>query len=251
MSVKLLLTNDDGYYSEGLQTLKSYLKELGEVWVVAPYKERSTTSHSMTLNRAVELRKVEEREYISDGTPVDCVYLALNVVLKGRPPSMVISGINRGANLGTDIYYSGTVAAAREAALKGIPSVAISLVEGRDFKRAAYYSKQIIEELLKLKIPRGVFFNINIPGGRDIKGIRITKPGVRHYPQVASLVKKEDSKEYYILGGGLPVEDGDKEDTDGYWTNRFWITITPLSIDISIYKEMIPGLDRLTTMVEL
>src|SRR5258705_9730745 len=179
---RILLTNDDGIHSNGLIKLEEALREVGDVYVVAPASEMSGASHSLTLARPLRIRHIDDRHWSVDGTPTDCVTLALNKILKPEEmPDICVSGINHGANLGDDATYSGTVAGALEATILGVPGIAMSLVarDNWDFTTAAQFAVKAAEKVLKEGLPDGTLLNINVPLG-DIKGVRVTRQGIKN-----------------------------------------------------------------------
>ncbi len=237
----ILISNDDGIRSEGIKTLARALRRVGEVYVVAPDRERSAASHSLTLHRPLRAEKVELRQYAVDGTPTDCITLAVGVILPRRP-SIVVSGINRGWNLGEDISYSGTVSAAMEGTLLGIPSIAISLVgeEKFDFRIAANFAARLTRRILKKGLPRDTLLNVNVPqmpAKMKIKGYRITRQGKRVFDDV--VVEKVDprGKKYYWIGGDMVKWEGGK-DSDFYAISKGYISITPVHLDMTNYSSM-------------
>src|SRR5215831_1283159 len=174
---KILVTNDDGHFSEGIESLAKALEVIGEVWVVAPASEQSATAHSLTLTRPLRARQIAERRYSVDGTPTDCVLLALTKILPERP-DIVVSGINHGANLGDDVTYSGTVAGALEASIFKVPGIAVSLAaRDGDFTPAANFAADLTVKVLKEGLPTGTILNVNVPAG-EIRGARLTHQGV-------------------------------------------------------------------------
>ncbi|MCX8160346.1 MAG: 5'/3'-nucleotidase SurE [Candidatus Saccharicenans sp.] len=231
-----LLTNDDGYFAPGLNALAEELRRVGQVYVVAPDREKSSISLALTLRRPLRAEKIDKNTYAVDGTPADCVYIALRHILP-REPDLLISGINRGANLGCqDVSYSGTVAAALQGTFLGIPSIAVSLMGARtsngriyDFKRAAALVRPLVETILKNGLPPGVYLNINIPP-LPTKGIKITRLGEKRYSP--ELVRKKDprGKTYFWIGFSDPKGVGPK-DSDVHVVDRGWISVTPLQID--------------------
>lgn len=240
MKPLFLLTNDDGFFSEGIQALAQRLKGLGEIFIVAPDREKSATSLSLTLRRPLRVQKVSPRIFAADGTPADCIYLALKKLLPRRP-DLIISGINRGPNLGQqDIAYSGTVAAALQGTFLGIPSVAVSLLpdfRGKfHFSQAARFSRSLILILHKKKLPSGLTLNINIPAP-PVKGIKITRLGEKRYDP--EIIEKKDPREniYYWIGTGNPQVKGN-EGTDVRVVSRGFISITPIHKDLTDYKAM-------------
>ncbi|MER3630862.1 MAG: 5'/3'-nucleotidase SurE, partial [Blastocatellia bacterium] len=184
----ILITNDDGYHSEGIEALEVAMREIGEVYVVAPASEQSGASHSLTLARPLRIRQVDENHWTVDGTPTDCVTLALNKILPPeKRPNICLSGINHGANLGDDATYSGTVAGALEATILGVPGIAVSLVANRtyDFDESARVARRIAEKALAEGLPPFTLLNVNVPKGIP-KGIKITKQGVKSARPVIS-----------------------------------------------------------------
>jgi 5'-nucleotidase len=234
----ILVTNDDGIRSEGLTSLAASLEPLGEVYVVAPDRERSAASHSLTLHRPLRMDKVGEREHTIDGTPTDCIILALGGVLP-RKPDLVVSGINRGANLGEDTIYSGTVSAAMEATLLNIPSIAVSLVLGKnmDFSAAAAFSAKLAGRVLSEGLPPDTLLNVNVPNSSEVCGQRITRLGKRAYGDV--VIKKVDprGKNYYWIGGDLEKWEG-SDDSDFQTIEDGLVSITPLHLDMTNYSSI-------------
>jgi len=238
--VAILLSNDDGVASEGLRALQEKLASLDEVWVVAPDRDQSAVSHSLTLQRPLRIEQVGPRTFAVDGTPTDCVNLAINGILRERP-RLVISGINRGANLGDDITYSGTVSAAMEATLLGVPGIAVSLVgtEQFDFAAAADFTNRLATRLLRDSLPPDTLLNVNVPPlpAAAIKGFALTRQGKRRYGD--AIVEKVDprGKKYYWIGGG-PLDFVDAEGTDFNAVHRDLISITPLHLDLTNYRSL-------------
>ena len=239
MKKTILVSNDDGIHSEGIKALARALKRVGEVFIVAPDRERSAASHSLTLHRPLRVEKIGPNAYAIDGTPTDCINLAVNGILKKRP-DLVVSGINKGGNLGDDVTYSGTVSAAMEGTLLGIPSFAISLVsisrENFDFKNAARFAARLARFILKNRLPKDTLLNINVPDVDEIKGYRITKQGKRLYGD--AIVEKVDprGKKYYWIGGDILKWEGG-EDTDFKAITNNFISITPVHLDMTNYAS--------------
>ncbi len=229
----LLLSNDDGYHSEGIQVLADALDGVGEVWVVAPDRENSAVSHALTLSRPLRMRRMAERRFIVDGTPTDCVTLGICEVLKGRTPDLVVSGINFGANMGVDVHYSGTVSAAFEAAILGVPAVAVSLVVGEPFTfvHAAHFARVLGVRVLKEGLPAGALLNVNVPACQP-QGVRFTRLGERRYTE--GVVEDTDprGKTCYWIGGGDPVWEN-IPGTDFAAVGEGYISITPLHLDMT------------------
>ncbi len=212
---------------------------MGEVFIVAPDRERSAASHSLTLHKPLRVEKIGPNAYAINGTPTDCINLAVNGILKKRP-DLVVSGINKGGNLGDDVTYSGTVSAAMEGTLLGIPSFAISLVsisrENFDFKNAARFAARLARFILKNRLPKDTLLNINVPDVDEIKGYRITKQGKRLYGD--AVVEKVDprGKKYYWIGGDILKWEGG-EDTDFKAITSNFISITPVHLDMTNYAS--------------
>ncbi len=235
----ILVSNDDGIMSEGLRALEEALKRIGSVYVVAPDRERSASSHSLTLHRPLRVQKLSARRFAVDGTPTDCVTLAIHGGLLPGRPDVVVSGINMGGNLGEDISYSGTVSAAMEGTLLGIPSIAISLVAKRkfNFKDASLFGVRIVKHVLQKGLPKDTLINVNIPQGR-VRGYRITRQGKRIFGGDV-VVEKTDprGKKYYWIGGNMLRWEGG-EDTDFAAISKGYISITPIHLDMTNYSAM-------------
>lgn len=234
----ILVTNDDGYRSDGIKRLASALKRIGDVYVVAPDRERSAASHSLTLHRPLRVEEVGRKSYAVDGTPTDCVTIAIGSILPRRP-DLVISGINKGSNLGEDTLYSGTVSAAMEGTILGIPSAAISLDARRDydFKAAAAFAVKLGRRILKNTLPPETLLNVNIPNVKRIKGERVTELGRRVFGEM--IIEKTDprGKKYYWLGGDMEKWEGG-EDSDFRAVNDGFISITPLHLDLTNHSSI-------------
>jgi 5'/3'-nucleotidase len=234
----ILVSNDDGIHAEGFIALEKSVEPLCEVYTVAPEREQTSMSHALTLHRPLRVREVAAKRLAIDGTPTDCVKLALTGLLPVRP-NLVISGINKGPNLGDDIIYSGTVSAALEAALLGIPAIAVSLVtfENLKFDAAAEFTGALVQRLKDCGIPPQMLLNINVPAvpKENIKGWRFTRQGKRHYSE--NIVERVDprGKKYYWIGGddlGFDQDDG----TDCMAVHEGYVSVTPLQVDMTNYK---------------
>ncbi len=238
MAINILVTNDDGVYSHGLRALASEMGRIGNVYVVAPVSEKSATSHSLTLHRPLRAKRMGRHQiYAVNGTPTDCVNLALNGLLRVRP-QLVVSGINMGPNLADDITYSGTVAAAIEATLQSVPAIAIS-VAGRNkvyFKPARDITLKLVKQIIRRPLPPNILLNVNVPNipGGNIKGYKFTRQGKRQYGDL--IIEKVDPRgeKYYWIGGDIlgdkPIENSDIQAVrDGY------ISITPIQLDFTAY----------------
>lgn len=234
----ILVSNDDGIRSHGILKLASALRRVGKVYVVAPDRERSAASHSLTLHRPLRVERIGEGVYAVDGTPTDCISIAVNGIMPARP-DIVVSGINKGANLGEDVTYSGTVSAAMEGTLMGIPSFAISLAgrDGFDFKDAARFAAILARRILKSGLPKDTLLNVNVPQVIKVKGHRITRQGKRFFSD--AVVEKVDprGKKYYWIGGDMQRWEGGK-DTDFHCVHNGCISITPLHLDLTNYASI-------------
>ncbi len=236
---RILVTNDDGIHSSGLAALAEALRAIGEVYVVAPQTEQSGAAHSLTLSRPLRIRHLEERVWSVDGTPTDCVTLAINQILPpALRPDICVSGINYGANLGEDASYSGTVAGALEATILGVAGVAFSLATRRDFDftEAAKFAAVAVSKALAEGLPAGALLNINIPTG-PFKGARVTRQGVKMARPVITEHLDPRGKPYYWIGEqyyGRDAEDGTdyRAVADGY------VSITPLRSDLTDHRAL-------------
>ena len=236
--VRILVTNDDGYRSEGIRALAKALGEVGEVTIVAPVLEASAIGHALTLRHPLRLESIDDRVFAVDGTPTDCVNVAVAHVFKGLP-DLVVSGINKGWNLGDDVTYSGTVAGALEGALLGIPSIAASLRHTRgdyDFTHAARAAAVIADAILQRPLPTRTFLNINVPKGQP-KGYRVTVQAKRNH--ITSVAERHDPKGrqyYWIEEGQNHWQPHDRSDyqavRDGY------VSITPLHPDLTAHHAL-------------
>jgi 5'-nucleotidase len=237
----ILVTNDDGIHAEGLRVLAEAMRTLGEVKIVAPDREQSATSHSLTLHRPLRIRNVSDGILTVDGTPTDCVLLGVHGFLKRRP-DLIVSGINHGPNMGNDVFYSGTVAAASEGAFLGIPSIAVSLAtwEHAGFEAAGRVVRSLAADLVRIGIPAGTCVNINIPAKPwdELKGVRVTRLGTRVFRDV--IVEKTDprGKHYYWIGGEDPTWEHD-ETSDFTAVSEGYVSVTPLSFELTDYKRIV------------
>lgn len=241
--LRILVSNDDGVEAAGLRALAEALLPLGEVTVCAPDREQSATSHSISLHRPVRIEprppwgpKGEIQRFAVDGTPTDAVYVGVNHLLRDAPPQLVASGINRGANLAQDVHYSGTVAAAMEGCVLGIPSFAISLL-GRgaapqDLTFAAAFARELAARMQRERLPPGTLLNVNVPEGEP-SGAQITRLGRRSY--AAAVVQKLDprGRAYYWIGGDEQAHESvPGSDCDAVFDRRL-ISVTPLHLDLT------------------
>jgi len=233
--VLILLTNDDGIHSKGLLTLREMLAKTDTVCVVAPERERTCVSHAITLHKPLRIKKITGNIYASKGSPADCIYLGIKAILK-KKPDMIISGINKGPNMGQDVHYSGTVAAAKEGAFLGIPSLAISICarERFLFNDAAFVTRTIIERIKNKPFVDGSFLNINIPNvpSEKLNGFMMTKLGKRIYnDEVFERTDPRGGKYYWIGGGAENYEK--RRGTDFYAVEKEYVSITPLGLDMT------------------
>ncbi|HEX8722265.1 MAG TPA: 5'/3'-nucleotidase SurE [Pyrinomonadaceae bacterium] len=237
--VRILLTNDDGIHSDGLTMLEEALREVGDVYVVAPASEMSGASHSLTLSRPLRIRKIDARHWTVDGTPTDCVTLALNQILPpDEMPDICCSGINHGGNLGDDATYSGTVAGALEATILGVPGLAFSLVarENFDFTASARFAVTAARKVLTEGLPAGTLLNVNIPPG-EIAGVRVTRQGIKKARPIITEHIDPRGKAYYWIGEeyyGTSAEDG----TDYAAVEAGCVSVTPLRSDMTNHNAL-------------
>lgn len=238
--MRLLCTNDDGILAHGLDCLVRAASSIGDVTVVAPDREQSATSHSLTLHHPIRAVKRGEQRYQVDGTPTDCVMLAVEALMPERP-DFVLSGVNHGHNMGEDVLYSGTVAAAMEGVTLGIPAMAISFAGGELQADPELLSDQVdvlarlLKHLVSLKnIPRDTLLNVNMPPRRasEIKGVRLTRLGRRVYSDSLMRMKDPRGREIYWIGGGSASWSG-AADSDFRAVQEGYISVTPLTLDLT------------------
>jgi 5'-nucleotidase len=245
----ILVTNDDGVHSPGLHALAKRLKALDDVVIVAPDRERSAAGHSMTLHRPLLIEEVREGVYSVNGTPTDCVNIAVKGLLL-QVPRLVVSGINKGPNMGDDVTYSGTVAGAIEARILGVPSFAVSLAARSDFRfgDAAEVSLQIARHILQEGEAEGTLLNVNVPNlpVAELRGTAVTRLGKRVYHQMTVERIDPRGKKYYWIGGGEPDWEHE-EGTDFDAIDRSMVSVTPLHLDLTDYAafERLRPVERL------
>jgi 5'-nucleotidase len=232
---RILVSNDDGYQSEGVRALAEAMEPLGEVWVVAPQSEQSAASHAISIHRPLRLLQVRPRWFAVDGTPTDCSWLGINHVMKDRRPAIMVSGINHGPNLADDVTYSGTVAAAMEASILGVPAVAFSLAMRQDFDfgPAARFARALVAAALAQRLPPELLLNVNVPGGVEPAGYVVTRLGKHSYG--TGVVEKEDprGRKYYWIGGNdYQHEDIPGSDCNAVLRQRL-VSVTPLHLDLT------------------
>ena len=239
---RILISNDDGVHARGLAALVEAASSLGEVWVVAPEHEQSATSHSLSLHHPLRIRRDGERRFAVDGTPADCVYVALNHVMKASKPDLVLSGINHGPNLADDVIYSGTVAAAMEGCILGVPAIAFSLATRRtfEFEHAAKFAHALIKTALASELPPRMLLNVNIPSYGPVSGYEITRLGRHSYG--ADVIEKDDprGRKYYWIGG-TGYEHVKEPGTDVTVVHdERKASITPLMLDLTQHEFIAP-----------
>jgi 5'-nucleotidase len=232
----ILITNDDGIHSPGLSALKEALAPLGRVITVAPDRDNSAISHALTMNRPLRLSELGPDSYCLDGTPTDCVAISLNKVLK-HLPDLLVSGINSGPNIGDDISYSGTVSAAIEGTMYSVPSLAVSLAGEPPFSYDV--AKEIIRELssrtMAYGLPANTLMNVNIPGGTDIGGLRVTRQGRRLWKQAVQEIVDPRGRTHYWIGGGTVMLDAGR-DTDVHALGDGFVSVTPIHLDATNHE---------------
>ena len=238
---RFLITNDDGIQSPGLEALVQALSSIAECMVIAPDRDNSAVSHSLTMNRPLRVTKLKDNVYTLDGTPTDCVAIGLNKIV-GQKPDLLVSGINPGPNLGDDISYSGTVSAAVEGTMYGIPSLAVSLAGEApyDFTNAAELAAKLAKQILKQGLPKDTLLNANVPQTDSIKGIKVTRQGRRLWNNAIQETRDPWGRKHYWIGGGTPSPDSG-EDTDVYAVNNGYVSVTPIHLDLTNHR----GVDHL------
>ena len=238
--MRILLSNDDGYFAPGLACLAESLSQIAEIIVGAPERDRSGSSNSLTLDRPLGLRKSHSGFYYVNGTPTDCVHLAVTGMLDIMP-DMIVSGINKGANMGDDTIYSGTVAAATEGFLLGIPSLAVSLVDASrgNYSAAARVAVDMVERFKKNEIQSSVLLNINVPDieYQQLQGIEVTRLGRRHKAEPVIKSQNPRGETVYWVGAAGPAQDAGKG-TDFYAVQHHRVSVTPLQIDLTRYDQL-------------
>jgi 5'-nucleotidase len=252
--MRILLTNDDGINARGLDLLETVAQAFSDdIWIVAPTEEQSGAGHSLTLTEPVRLRRHDNRRFSVTGTPTDAVMLALAHIMKDSPPDLILSGINRGANLGEDVTYSGTVSAAMEGALAGVPSIALSQSYSREgmgdlvpFAAAEAWAEKVLRQLVDFEPPPGTLLNVNFPAlpPDDIKGIRICRQGIRDYGRLR-IVKRTDPRgyDYYWFGLG-PMVQTPGHQTDLEAMDDGYVSVTPLHLDLTHDESLAVLRDR-------
>ena len=242
---RILLTNDDGINAPGMKVLQRIARSLSnDVWVVAPEGEHSGASHSLTLTAPLRLRKISAKKFAVEGTPTDCVMMAMNQVMADNPPDLLLSGVNRGANMGEDVTYSGTIAAAMEGTLVGVPSIALSQSFANrkvmHWPTAEQHASDIIRRLVAIGWSRDVLMNVNFPDclPGDVKGVEVVRQGRRDFSAL-NIEQRIDARErpYYWIGF-RPIQGQPEEGTDIRATEEGRIAITPLHLDLTENKAL-------------
>jgi 5'-nucleotidase len=236
----ILVTNDDGINAPGIHALFKAMSEIGDAYIVAPDRERSAVGHMLTMHRPLKVEELRDHVFSANGTPTDCVAIGVNKILP-RKPDLVAAGINRGANLGDDVTYSGTVSAAMEGTLLGVPSFAISLAGEKPYHYdiAEPYALEIAGYILETKLPDDTLLNVNVPNKpKDaIKGIRITTQGRRAYDNAIHDIYSPIGEKHFWIGGGKPLwEQGD--DMDMQAVIEGYVSVTPVHLDMTNYAAL-------------
>ncbi|MFM9853922.1 MAG: 5'/3'-nucleotidase SurE [Sphingomonadaceae bacterium] len=243
--MRILLTNDDGINAPGLKILESIARAISDdIWIVAPAEEQSGAGHSLTLTRPLRIRRIDDRRFAVTGTPTDAVLLALGKIMVDAKPDLILSGVNRGANLGDDVTYSGTVAAAMEGTLAGIPSIAMSQVYAQEglgddvsFATATMWGERVLRPLISFAMPENTLLNINFPSG-SAKGVRVVAQGFHDYSR-AQIVTGRDPRGYdyhwFALGGARQTP---AHSTDLEAVNDGYIAVTPLTLDLTAHATL-------------
>ena len=241
--MRILLSNDDGYFAQGIECLARVLAEVAEITVVAPERDRSGASNSLTLDRPLSLRRSGNGYYHVNGTPTDCVHLAVTGMLD-ELPDMVVSGINNGANMGDDTIYSGTVAAATEGFLMGVPSLAISLCSkaGVHYETAARVALELVKTVQREKAGEPLLLNVNVPDVpyAELKGVAVTRLGKRHKAEPVVKARTPRNETVYWVGAAGAAQDAG-EGTDFHAVAQGWASVTPLQIDLT-HNQQLPEL---------
>jgi len=237
--MNILCTNDDGYLATGIRVLASAARAFGAVTTVAPDREQSATSHSLTLHHPLRARRAVDGTWIVDGTPTDCVLLALSELLS-EGPDVCVSGVNHGPNMGEDVLYSGTVAAAMEATVMGIPSIALSYTGAYHEELEGWEGviRAILGSILgREEMPADTLFNVNLPATApgDVRGIRVTSLGKRRYAGSITRANDPSGRPYFWIGGGVASWRG-AEDSDFHAVKEGYVSVTPLHLDLTNYE---------------
>lgn len=235
---RILISNDDGVYAEGINCLARVLGSIADIKVVAPDRNRSGASNSLTLDNPLRITELPNKCISVTGTPTDCVHLALTGLWENEKFDMVVSGINEGENLGDDVFYSGTVAAAMEGRILGLPALAVSLVSRlpKHYETAALITKQLVELLIRSPLPNATILNVNVPDVslEKIRGFEVVRLGTRHIAETSVCGIDPRGHQYYWIGTTTPQADAGPG-TDFYATKSGKVSITPLRVDMTNY----------------
>ncbi|TGA70662.1 5'/3'-nucleotidase SurE [Aliivibrio fischeri] len=237
--LRILLSNDDGVFAEGINTLARVLADIADITIVAPDRNRSGASNSLTLESPLRVRQIDEHIHSVQGTPTDCVHFALNELMKDNLPDLIIAGINHGANLGDDTLYSGTVAAATEGHFLGLPAIAISLAGREHFDTAAQVALKIVNNHLVSPLTTQKVLNVNVPDCEyeQLTGWEVTRLGARHHAE--SMIKDTDPRGETIYWLGPPGKKQDAgEGTDFFAVKQHRVSITPLQVDLTAHGSL-------------
>lgn len=243
--MRILIANDDSIHAPGIRVLEKIARTLtDDVWVVAPEREHSGAGHSLTLGRPLRIREVSEKKFAVDGTPTDCMQIALKRILKDQKPDLMLSGVNYGGNLGEDVSYSGTIAAAMEATLLGVPAIALSqMVKSNQHTKWAtseHWAPEIISKLLEQGWPSDVLINLNFPNvvSESVKGTVIVPQGMRHDNGEITKWTDPRGEEFYWIASSTRGERTDEPGTDLAMITEDYITLTPLHLDFTHYETL-------------
>lgn len=246
--MKILITNDDGASAPGINVLADIIRQIADIDVVAPDRDQSASSHSLTLLRPLRVKRLKDRHFSVDGTPTDCIHMAIRGLLKHRP-DMVISGINDGGNLGDDILYSGTVAAALEGRFLGAPAIAVSLMSGEEryYETAAVVAKNLVLQLVRDPLPKETILNVNVPNVPldELQGFEITRLGSRKLADGLEIQQDPHGRTIYWIGPQGSEQDS-SQGTDFFAINHNRVSVTPLEVDLTHYKSF----DQLASWVQ-
>ncbi|MFP4459407.1 MAG: 5'/3'-nucleotidase SurE [Candidatus Zixiibacteriota bacterium] len=239
--MSILLVNDDGLRSPGIKAARNVLTDFDDVYTVVPDRERSGASHSITLSYPLQLHEVEEQVYECSGTPADCVKIGLRDVMEDERPDLIVSGINPGGNIGSAIHYSGTVAAAAEAAIMGFPSIAISITSHNptSYRAASEFLKNIVPKIIENGLPKWVLLNVNVPDlpSDNIKGARLVPQGLTFYDDYFEQYVDHHGKKHYWMVGDIKSSD-DRPDNDLIAIDQGYIAVTPVYLEVTAHKHL-------------
>ena len=245
--LNILISNDDGVHAKGINLLADALRDIAQVTIVAPDRNRSGASNSLTLEQPLRVTEIQPKVFSVQGTPTDCVHFALNELMKNDLPDLVLAGVNHGANLGDDVLYSGTVAAAMEGHFLHVQAMAFSLVGEQHFATAAAIARQLVLQHQQRPIPTNRLLNVNIPdlALSELKGTKITRLGARHHSE--AMIKQKDPRghDIYWLGPAGKEQDAG-EGTDFFAIEQGYVSITPLQVDLTAHESLLTMADWLT-----